>query len=154
MVGEFDDFLENRLLMAPSRRRMFESALGGTQSHRAQDIERRYRRIARSGQGQRNLSRPSRYPVASDRNQNVQMTFLRIDNMHAARDDNRNWTFIHGRYAGDVFVESAMGRDGLRHTQDEQAITLLCFLRDSRLRWKHIAAQGHVHPPHALRISV
>jgi hypothetical protein len=41
MVGEFDDFLENRLLMAPSRRWPFESALGGTQSHRAQDIERR-----------------------------------------------------------------------------------------------------------------
>ena len=46
------------------------------------------------------------------------MTFLRIVNMHAARDDNRNWTFIHGRYAGD----SAMGRDGLRHTEDEQAM--------------------------------
>src|SRR6516164_8501952 len=103
MVGEFDDFLENRLLIAPSRRRTFESALGGTQSHRAQDIERRYRRITRPGQGERNLSRPSRYLVASDRDQNVQAAFLRKVKMHAARDDNRDWTFIHGRYAGDVF---------------------------------------------------
>src|SRR5215470_12460176 len=126
MVGEFDDFLENRLLMGPSRRRTFESALGSTQSHRAQDIERRYRRIARSGQGERNLSRPTRYFVASDRSQNVQMNFLRIDNMHAACDDNRNWTFIHGRNAGNIFVESTMGRQGLCHTEDEQVIALLC----------------------------
>src|SRR6516164_3674985 len=122
MVGEFDDFLENRLLMTSSGRRTFESALGGTQSYRAQDIERRYRRIARSGQGERDLSGPSGYLVASDRDQNVQMIFLRIVNMHAARDDNRNWTFIHGRYAGDVFVEFAMGRHNLCHTEDEQAM--------------------------------
>src|SRR6516164_11427084 len=117
MVGEFDDFIENRLLMAPSRRRTFESALGGTQSHRAQDIERRYRRIARSGQGERNLSRPSRYLVASDWHQNVQAAFLRNVDMRTTRDDNRNWTFIHGCYAGDVFMESAMGRHGLCHTE-------------------------------------
>ena len=58
MVGEFDDFLENRLLMTASGRRTFESALGGTQSYRAQDIERRYRRIARSGQGERPVAIP------------------------------------------------------------------------------------------------
>src|SRR5262245_59780143 len=150
MVGEFDDFLENRLLMAPSRRRTLESALGGTQSHRAQDIERRYRRIARSSQGERDLSRPSRYLVASDRDQNVQMTFLRIVNMNTARNDNRNWTFIHGCYTGDVFMESAMGRHGLCHTEDEQVITLLCLPCDSRFSRKHIAAQGHVHPPYSL----
>jgi len=70
--------------------------------------------------------------------------------MRSTRHDDRKGTFIHGSYAGDLVMETAMGRHGLRNAENKQAVALPRFPCDGRR--ERISLQGHVDFPPSLLV--